>query len=166
MMRLALAALVLAFAVPVHAAPPATAHPAPHGKTKPPAPAATLRTEIVSGNDQTAPAYVDPTASKYVTEFPAPLVVTIAGWPREGGSRRVHFTCARCAFTAAEQPNDGKEVDERYESAPNTYKVRVTNGVARLKVAVESDRPRGVYTVIVRPGAPNSLPATFTLTSR
>ncbi|HEY0384096.1 MAG TPA: hypothetical protein VGC72_18035 [Candidatus Elarobacter sp.] len=167
MMRLALAAVVLAFALQAslaHATP--TARPAPHAKAKPPAPVVMLRTEIVSGDRQTAHAFAEPAAPKYVTEFPAPLTVRIAGWPREGGSRRVHFTCAGCSFTSTDQPNDGKDVDERYDSTPNTYKVAITNGVAQLKVAVESDRPYGVYTVIVQPGVKNSLPATFTLTSR
>ena len=170
-MRLALAALLLAFAVQAslaHAAPNAAPHPPPHKKVKPAPAAVVLRTEIVSGNNQTGHAYAEPAASKYVTEFSEPLVVRIVGWPREGGSRRVHFHCATpgVKFVPADQPNEGKDIDDRFESEPNTYRVHVTRGVASLKVAIESDRPNGTYTVTVKPGEPNSTEAAFTLTSR
>ena len=168
-MRLALAAAVLAFATAAHGSP----HPkaSPHAKATPHAkraPDRVVRAVIDSGNAQTAWAYAEPAKSKYVTEFPKLLQVRIPAWPREDAERRVRFVCVTpgCTFAAADQPNDGKFVDHVH---PSVYDAHLTKGTAFVKIAIDADRPTGVYTVTATPRTAEgerAVPATFTLTSR
>jgi hypothetical protein len=171
MMRLALAAAVLAFAAAAHGSPQSSPKPAKHAKVKPAASHVTLRAEIVAGNGQTAPAYAEPAKSKYITEFPQVLVVHVAGWPDDGGTRRVIFHCETkdCVFAKPEQPNEGKDIDDRPDSEPATYKVHIVKGRASLKIAIDADRPSATYVVTATPRATRGehvIPARFTLTSR
>jgi hypothetical protein len=169
MMRLALAAAVLAFAAAAHGSPHPNA--SPHAKASPRAkraPDHVVRAVIDSGNPQTAAAYAEPAKSKYVTEFPTLLKVRVPAWSRDGGARRVRFQCVSdgCVLASTDQPNDGKFVDR---VNPAAYDGHITNGTAFVKIAVEADRPAGVYTVTATPRTgkgERAVPATFTLTSR
>jgi hypothetical protein len=159
MMRLVLAAAVLALAAPAHAR---------HGAAKPPVPAVTLRAHVVSGNGQVAPAFSECCQAKYVTEFPDPLVVKVEGRPRQGGLPHVYFHCAtpHCTLASTEQPHDGDYVDR---TDPTTYKARIVGGVAAIRIAVEAAQPTGTYVVTARASAYHRervVAATFTLTSR
>jgi hypothetical protein len=170
MMRLALAAFMLAFA--------AAAHPtsAPHDKPPPPAHAArtpprhveTLRADIVAGNDQAAPAYVATNASKYVADFRQFLTVRVTGDDVKRNHRRVRYSCETkgCTFVSADQPNNGRFVFP-VEHAP-AYDVRVIRGKAVLHVSIEADQPVGTYTVRVTPNVgkgERAVAASFTLTT-
>jgi hypothetical protein len=160
-MRFALAAAVLALA--------ATAHvPHAHGKGKPPGPPVTLTAHIVSGNRQIGTAYADCCRSKYVTEFTDPLVVTMEGRPRKGGSPRVYFRCEtpHCALASTEQPHNGDFVER---TDPTTYKAQIVNGRASIRIAVEAAQPTGTYVISAKAHAYDRervVAATFTLTSR
>jgi hypothetical protein len=159
-MRLALAAAALALAAPAHAPP--------HRAAKPPEPAVTLRAHIVSGNGQVASAFAECCQAKYVTEFPDPLVVKVEGRPRKGGPPHVYFHCAtpHCTLASTEQPHNGDYVDR---TDPTTYKARIVNGVAAIRIAVEAGQPTGAYVVTARASAyyrERVVAATFTLTSR
>jgi hypothetical protein len=161
MMRLALAAaaLVLTAAAHVPLAPRRTAEPAK-----------VVRAQIVSGTPQTARAYVSPSESKYVTEFPALLVVAVNVADRVGKKRRVRFHCEtkNCALAAAEQLDNGREVHLLPDDV-STKDADIVKGRASIRIAVEADRPDATYTVtatpIVRKGE-RAVPVSFRLTSR
>lgn len=170
-MRLVLALSVLALI--------AAAHAAPHAKPQPAARAVTVHAQIVSGTPQTARAYVEPGAAKYLTDFPVLLVVAVDATPLEGEKRRVRFHCATkgCAFVAADQPNEGNDVHEVTTNAVGAKRVvdtttkdaDVVKGRASIHIAVEADRPDVTYTVTATPIVQigeRAVPASFTLTSR
>ena len=164
-MRFALAAAVLALAATAHV--PSHVPPA-HGNGKAPQPPITLTAHIVSGNGQIGTAYADCCRAKYVTEFTDPLVVTMAGRPRKGGSPRVYFHCEtpHCALASTEQPHNGDFVER---TDPTTYKAQIVNGRASIRIAVEAAQPTGTYVVSAKAHAYNRervVAATFTLTSR
>ncbi len=151
---------------PSHAAPSHTAPSQAEGK--PEEPVVTLRAHIVSGDGQAGNAFAECCRTKYVTEFPVPLVVTMEGAPRKGDAPRVYFHCEtpHCDLASTEQPDEGKFVER---TDPTTYKAQLVNGKASIKIAVEADRPTGTYVVTASAHAYHReriVPATFTLTSR
>ena len=177
-MRLALAAWTLALT--------ATAQAAPHAKPQPASPALVARARIVSGNLQTARAFVSTAAAKYVTDFPAPLVVAVDARPLEGELRRVRFRCATkgCTLAPAEQGDnvdnvhavrtpartgDGKTIADKFVVDPSAKDADVVDGRASLHVAIEAARPEATYTLTATPilqDFERAVPASFTLTSR
>ncbi len=187
MIRLALAAAVLALAAPAHVAAHAPAHAAPRtapahvaphtapshaapsqAEGKPEAPVVTLTAHIVSGNGQVGNAFAECCHTKYVTEFPVPLVVTMQGAPRKGDPPRVYFHCEtpHCDLASTEQPEEGKFVER---TDPTTYKAQIIKGKASIKIAVEAEHPTGTYVVTASAHAYHHeriVRATFTLTSR
>jgi hypothetical protein len=162
MMRVLLAASVLALAA-AHAAPP---HAKPHRAS----PARALRAVIVSGNAQTAHAYIASGKKRYQTDFPNALVVRVTASPPPGGTRYVVFTCVTngCTFAPADQPNGGTYVD-RVADVDNAYKVKIHNGTAALRVTTEVPVATGTYTVRADPSVQKgerAVPASFQLTAR
>ena len=146
----------------------AAAQAAPHAKPQPRAQAVIVRATIVSGNLQTAHAYVDTGATMYVTEFPAMLVVAVKAEALEGQKRRVRFHCATkgCTLAPAEQPNDGRGIDV---VDPATKDADLVDGRATIGIAVEAQRPDATYVITATPlvqKGERAVPASFSLTSR
>jgi hypothetical protein len=140
---------------------------APHGAGKRPAMPAVVRAGVVSGSGQQARAYVASNVSKYIAEFPKPLVARVSGPPPERGDRIIVFRCTTpgCTFVSAEQPNEGKYVDR----VGAVYKVTVVNGRATLRVSLAGDSPAARYTVTAQAsprGGERAVPASFTLVMR
>ncbi len=169
MTRLALAALAVVLAA-------RAAHAAPHAPPKPahaaqPARAAQLvRAVIVSGDGQSAHAYVTPGRKRYQTEIPSALVVRVPAPAPRKGDRRVHFTCitSGCTFAPTDQPDDGVYV-ERVDGVDNAYVAKIHKGVAAVRVTIESPAATRAYTVradpVVQRGE-RAQPVSFTLTAR
>jgi hypothetical protein len=161
MMRLALAAAALALT--------AAAHTAQQPKPRPAAQAVAVHARIISGNLQTARAFVSTAASTYVTEFPAPLVVAVDATPQEGEMRRVRFHCATkgCTLAPAEQPD--RDLVHFVKGDSSTKDVDIVDGRASIGIAIEAARPDATYTLtatpLVQPGE-RAVPASFRLTSR
>jgi hypothetical protein len=126
-----------------------------------------VRVEIVSGNTQTASAYVSPGSKDYVTEFPGLLVARMDGVP-PAVPRHVRYSCVTkgCTFAAADQPNEGKGINHAEDGS---YGVGTVSGKSSLRVAIRAVVPAGTYTVradpVLRKGE-RGVPATFTLTTR
>lgn len=154
---IAVAALALAGAAPAH-----------HGKEKPKAPVL-VRAIVVSGSGQSARAFVAASTAGYVTDFPAPLVVRVLPKPKPGDERHVKFRCVtdRCTFAAADQPNEGKNVEH---VLPWVYDVTVDgDGKATLRIAVVTRAVGGAVTIRAEPVADDgerAQSATITLTTR
>src|ERR1700736_5873314 len=129
MIRLALAAAVVAFTAGAH---PAAYHPHRPALT-------VVRAVIVGGTPQSAHAYVAPGEKKYYAEFPGTLLVRWSGPKVRDGWRKVRFTCVNdCSFLATDQPDNGTKVD-RVADVENAYEAKVVNGVAALRVTIEGD---------------------------
>jgi hypothetical protein len=177
-MRLALALSVLALAGAGHAAPVQKPHASPHaahGARAAPStkPLKVVRAIVVSGDRQAARAYAASADRAYQTEFPKPVVVTVAGpaVPKEH-PRHVVFTCVTksCVFAGAEQhefndytnrakDDDGKDVD-------NAYDARINAGRAGAHLVLQTPVPAGTYVVRALPVAnrgERAVPTWFTL---
>jgi hypothetical protein len=170
MMRLAVAvwALALAAAHPApHASPPHASPRPQHARAGPPR---IVRAVIVSGNGQTAHAYIAGAVKRYDAEFANPLVVRVpAPLPRDG-KRYVRFTCVTkgCTFAPTDQPENGKFV-ERVANVENEYKVEIHRGAFALRVTTEMPTATGTRTVRATPvvyEGERAVTVTFELTSR
>ncbi len=156
----------LAVLAAVALALPGAAHPAPHAVRKPARKLVAVRVEIVSGNRQNLKAYVSPSTSKYVVDFPKPLVVGVhAPQPKDGGDRIVIFTCVTpgCTFLSADQPDDGKHVDR----IGAVYKVKIIHSRGVLHVTLAGDNPTSDYVISAKPSpreGERAVGASFTLT--
>jgi hypothetical protein len=132
-----------------------------------------VRATIVSGDGQNAHAYVANGKALYHAEFPAALVVRIPSQPHRKGDFHVIFTCVSpdCTFAPTDQPDKGEFLDRVKngdDESDHAYDVRVHNGVAALRVTIESPTLR---TVVVRadPVVQNgerAVPTSFSLTVR
>lgn len=142
------------------------------GRATPPPQPVPIQAVVVSGDRQTATAFVAPGEKKYITDFSALLVVRVtAPSPPKGERRRVRFRCLTpgCAFDPSEQP----ETDERKidHTEPPVYDSDVDRktGQASVHVAIESDRAVGPYVIEAAPlprKGERAVPVRFTLTSR
>jgi hypothetical protein len=163
--RAALAASALTLAATANAAQPATRAAA--------APVRIVQATIVSGNGQSAHAYVANGKRLYEAEFPAALVVRIPSQPPRKGAFHVIFTCVSrgCTFAPTDQPDKGLYLDRVKNGdveSDNAYDVKVYKGVAALRVTIDSPTLR---TVVVRadPVVQNgerAVAASFSLTVR
>ena len=132
-----------------------------------------MRATIVSGDRQSAHAYVAGGKAAYRAEFGAALVVRIPSPPRRKEVLHVIFTCVspNCTFAPTDQPDNGdfvERVKDGEDESDHAYDVKVHNGVAALRVTVDSP---GLRTVVVRadPVVQNgerAVPASFSLTLR
>ena len=132
-----------------------------------------VRATIVSGNGQSAHAFVANTKPLYRAEFPAALVVRIPSQPRRKGDFHVIFTCVSpdCTFAATDQPDNGEFLDRvknGEDESDHAYDVKIHKGVAALRVTIDSPALR---TVVVRadPVVQNgerAVPTSFSLTLR
>jgi hypothetical protein len=133
--RVALAAAALTLAATANAAQPAT-----HATTEP---VRIVRATIVSGDGQSARAYVANGKRSYEAEFPAALVVRIPSQPHRKDFFHVIFTCVSqgCTFVATDQPDHGDFLDRVKngdDESANAYDVKIHNGVATLRVTIDS----------------------------
>ena len=164
------AAAVLAASALTLAATANAAQPATHAGT---APLRIVRATIVSGDRQTAHAYVANGKKLYQAEFPAALVVKIPSQPHRKGDFHVIFTCVSpdCTFAPTDQPDKGEFLDRvkhGEDESENAYDVKIHNGVAALRVTIDSPALR---TVVVRAdpvvqSGERAVPTSFSLTVR
>jgi len=164
------AALVLTASAVALAASANAAQP-PHPPR--PGPVRILRAVVFSGNGQSARAYVANGKKLYEAEFPVTLSVRVPGAPKRKEFFHVIFTCVSpdCTFAASDQPDAGDFLDRVKsgdEESENAYDVKIHNGVAALRVTVDSPALR---TVIVRADpvvqhGERAVPAMFRLTLR
>jgi hypothetical protein len=103
--------------------------------------AVNLRAKIVSGNPQTARAYVALAAPKYLSEFPDLLVVAVDAPALEGQKRAVRFHCVTkgCALVAADQPDPN--LIHIIDAA--TREAEIENGRASIRISIEAARAGG-----------------------
>ncbi len=138
MARLVLIAACASLAGTVSAAHAAPVHARPARSAKP---AVAVRALIVSGTPQSAHAYAEPAAAKYVTEFTRPLVVRVSGAknPKLG----VRFSCITrgCELPPQVQPDEVKRID------PRTFEVQSKDGKASISLTVSTDTPQTVEIV-------------------
>jgi hypothetical protein len=143
------AAVVLAASTLTLAATTNAAQPATHATTEP---VRIVRAMIVSGDGQSAHAYVANGKRLYEAGFPAALVVRIPSQPHRKEFFHVIFTCVSqdCTFVATDQPDGGEFLDRVKHGdveSDNAYDVKIHNGVAALRVTIDSPTLR---TVVVR----------------
>jgi autotransporter adhesin len=143
------AAVVLAASTLTLAATTNAAQPATHATTEP---VRVVRAMIVSGDGQSAHAYVANGKRLYEAGFPAALVVRIPSQPQRKEFFHVIFTCVSqgCTFVATDQPDGGEFLDRVKHGdveSDNAYDVKIHNGVAALRVTIDSPTLR---TVVVR----------------
>ncbi len=164
--RLAVAASVLALAAAAHA---------PRAKPIPAGPVTVVRAVAISRTAQTGHAYAASAEAKYVTEFPNVLEVGTIPAASKNSERRIRFTCITkpCTFVATEnQPYEAKFIDRLDD---RTYKVRVVDGKASIRLSIEGPEhggPAQTYTVRAEPSVQKNernmvaVPVLFTLTTR
>lgn len=132
-----------------------------------------VRAAIVSGDGQSVHAYVANGKKLYEAEFPATLVVRIPSQPHRKGDFHVIFTCVSpdCTFAQTDQPDKGEFLDRvkhGEDESEIAYDVKVHNGVAALRVTIDSP---GLRTVVVRADpvvqhGERAVPTSFSLTLR
>lgn len=164
--RAALAASALVLATTANAARPVVSHMTG-------GPPRIVRATIVSGDAQSAHAYVANGKPLYEAEFPAALTVRIPNQPHRKGFFHVIFTCVspNCTFAPTDQPDSGtyvERVKNGGDESENAYDVKVFKGVAALRVTIDSPALR---TVLVRadPVVQNgerAVPTSFSLSLR
>ena len=126
------------------------AAPAHHATPKPSPPPKVVRAIVVSGDGQTARAFVAPSSAQYQTDFPDLLVVRFVPRPQSGEERHVKFRCMTdgCAFAAADQP----DVKNLEHPLPRVYDVKVDNdGKAVVRISLLARSVTGVFTIRAEP---------------
>ena len=126
------------------------AAPAKHAAPKASPPPKVVRAIVVSGNGQSARAFVAPSSLQYQADFPDLLVVRVQPRPQPGEERHVKFRCITdsCAFAAAEQP----DVKNLEHPLPQVYDVKVDqDGNAVVRVSLLTRTVAGAFTIRAEP---------------